>query len=296
MMPVDYSGVLSRFQRLRKLTTEGRNGRPRWVARCPTHEDRNPSLGLWIGRDGQLCCKCFANSKCNFAGIAKAIGTDARDWFPPQEETKRRQLMASAPPVKPVIEATYDYTDQQGNLLYQIVRMKPKTFYARVPNADGGWMNGLDEREKVPYRLHELVTAPADMPIIIVEGEKDAESLRSLNLLSTTNCFGAGKWPFDHGKYLRRRRVVILPDNDPPGQIHAALVAGNALYWGASEVRIVNLPGLPDGGDVTDWLRDGVTATTPAKKKAALIDIIKLMPVYKVESHQTAQTPQARAA
>ena len=54
----------------------------------------------------------------------------------------------------------------------------------------------------------------------------------------------------------RRFPSVILLDADEPGRKHAALVAGSLLA-GAKEVRLVELPRLPEKGDVSDWLDDG---------------------------------------
>src|SRR5262249_7831974 len=52
--------------------------------------------------------------------------------------------------------------------------------------------------------------------------------------------------------------VVILPDNDEPGRKHAKQVA-QALYGIAASIKVVELPGLPPKGDVTDWIWDGGT-------------------------------------
>jgi hypothetical protein len=49
------------------------------------------------------------------------------------------------------------------------------------------------------------------------------------------------------------RNVLILEDNDKAGRkkAHDAAVA---LCGTAKTIRIVRLPGLPDKGDVSDWL------------------------------------------
>src|SRR5205085_10741321 len=59
-------------------------------------------------------------------------------------------------------------------------------------------------------------------------------------------------------KYFDGRRVVILPDNDEAGRKHAREVAAN-LSPVAAEVRILELPGLPPKGDVSDWFASGGT-------------------------------------
>jgi len=50
--------------------------------------------------------------------------------------------------------------------------------------------------------------------------------------------------------------VAILPDNDEPGRKHARDVA-LSLRGIATQVKVVDLPGLPKKGDVSDWLAAG---------------------------------------
>lgn len=168
-----------------------------------------------------------------------------------------KSCTAAAPPQRKApskIAATYDYRDEAGELLMQVVRMEPKTFRQRRPDGDG-WSWSVKGVRPVPYRLPELLAAP-DAVVFVVEGEKDADRLASLGLVGTCNAGGAGKWTDAHATHLSGRRVVILPDNDTAGQAHAQKVL-KSLRGIASDVRIVNLPGLPDKGDVSDWLDAG---------------------------------------
>lgn len=162
-----------------------------------------------------------------------------------------------AAPVKPVIVTTYDYRDASGSLVYQVVRLVPKTFRQRKPDGKGGWSWSIKGVAPVPYRLPELLAAP-DAPVYIVEGEKDADRLASLGVVATCNSGGAGKWLAAHAKHLHGRRVVVLPDNDEAGADHARQVA-RTLEGIAADVRIVALPNLPTKGDVSDWLDAGGT-------------------------------------
>jgi hypothetical protein len=160
-------------------------------------------------------------------------------------------------PARGKIETVYDYTDERGKLLYQVVRYYPKDFRFRRP-VGPGWSWSLGMVRRVPYRLPELLQAAADRPdepIFIVEGEKDVESLRSIALTATTNSGGGGrgKWPKAHNRFFRRLHVVILPDNDVTGRAHAQDVADNLKGYAAT-LRIVELPGLAPKGDVSDWL------------------------------------------
>jgi len=171
------------------------------------------------------------------------------------------------------IVSTYDYRDEAGVLLMQAVRMEPKTFRQRRPDGDG-WAWSVKDVRQVPYRLPELMAAP-DATVYLVEGEKDADRLAALGLVATTNAGGAGKWTAAHSEFLRGRRVVVLPDNDTAGQAHAKKVL-KSLRGIATDVRVVELPGLPEKGDVSDWLDAGGSVET-------LEDMLKEAPAANAE-------------
>ncbi len=156
---------------------------------------------------------------------------------------------------KPRIEATYDYRDETGTLLYQVVRYIPKDFRQRRPNVKG-WLWNLQETRRVLYRLPELLQARPEKTVFVVEGEKDTDNLWDIEAVATTCAQGAGKWRAEYSEALRDRIVVILPDNDDPGRQHAQQVAA-ALHGIAREIRIVELPDLPPKADVSDWLAAG---------------------------------------
>ena len=154
---------------------------------------------------------------------------------------------------KPQIVASYGYTDESGNLLYQVVRYEPKDIRQRVPNGNA-WTYSLNGTRRVLYRLPELVASHGI--VWIVEGEKDADRLATLGLVATTAPMGAGKWRPEYSDSLRGRPVIIIPDNDEPGRDHAKAVR-NALHDVAASVTIFELPNLPPKGDVSDWLNAG---------------------------------------
>jgi hypothetical protein len=151
------------------------------------------------------------------------------------------------------IVAAYDYRDESGTLLYQVVRFEPKDFRQRVPDGKG-WRYSLNGTRRVLYRLPELLAS--DCIVRVVEGEKDADRLASLGLTATTAAMGAGKWLAEYCEVLRGRHVVIIPDNDEPGRKHAEAVR-KALSGIAASVVILELPDLPPKGDVSKWLDAG---------------------------------------
>lgn len=152
------------------------------------------------------------------------------------------------------IVATYDYRNEIGKLLYQVVRFNPKDFRQRTPDGQRGWRWGLNGTAPVLYRLDRLAAAdPTSTLVFLAEGEKDVHSLESMGLLATTAPMGAGKWKSRYNKALQGFHVFILPDNDKPGRKHAENVA-SALVGIAESVTVVQLPDLPPKGDVSDWL------------------------------------------
>ena len=178
------------------------------------------------------------------------------------------------------IENTYDYTDEEGKLKYQVVRYRPKGFAQRHPDGRGGWLWDLKGMKKVPYRLPEVLKAINEgRHVFIVEGEKDADNLVKMGFTATTNSGGAGKWTEEHAKWFEGAEVVIIPDNDEPGRKHARQVA-ESLQGLTKSVKIVDLKGLPLKGDVSDWIEAGGTvlelmelASTTGEYKADIADI-----------------------
>ncbi len=147
---------------------------------------------------------------------------------------------------------TYDYRNEHGDLLFQVVRTRPKRFFVRRPDGQGGWLRGRGSAKPILYNLPNI----QEKPIVgIPEGEKDADRLSFFNFPSTTNPFGAGAWNADLTAQLKRagaRVVVIFEDNDDAGRRHARRVAISCLRAGL-RVRIVRFPKLPAGADVSDW-------------------------------------------
>jgi predicted P-loop ATPase len=152
------------------------------------------------------------------------------------------------------ILATYDYTDATGKLLFQVVRMAPKKFRNRRPDGAGGWLWNLGDTKRVLYHLPAVRKGvETSKQIYICEGEKACDALAArLDVIATCSPLGAGKWRAAYGRDLAGARVIILPDNDEPGEHHATQVA-RSLSGVAASVKVLRLPGLPHKGDPHDW-------------------------------------------
>jgi hypothetical protein len=152
------------------------------------------------------------------------------------------------------VAATYRYDDERGVHLFDVVRYDPKDFRQRA--ADGTWKTA--HIRKVLYRLPKIVAAPTGTLVYVVEGEKDVHRLDAEALFATTNPGGAGKWRDGYSKSLIGKNVVIVPDNDHAGRDHAEMVRASLVRAGV-RCAILYLDGLPEKGDVSDWLDKGNT-------------------------------------
>ena len=240
----------------------GRNGS--FVIQCPAHEDHTPSGSLKeVTPGGDVLIHCHAG--CSFDEIRGALGLPKSAFFANSEgsggsdHSDRRDNGNDSARVRKVV-ATYSYRNLLGVEVFQVVRTEPKGFFQHSPDGRGGYHNSVKNAEMVLYRLTELRAGiTGAKTVFVAEGEKDADAVSALGLVATTNPGGAGKWREQYSATLANADVVILPDNDEPGRRHAQLVA-KALDGKAASVRVLAFPGLPEKGDVSDWLRAGGTA------------------------------------
>lgn len=258
------------LDRLQKVRPSGGG----WVACCPAHDDGTPSLSVHVGRRGDCIVKCHGGSACSVDDIVRAVGLTMRDlfydsapstvpYFPPPPIVRAPKPGAKEKAKLGKLVRAYDYDDANGVMRFQVCRFEPKEFRQRQPLPTGGWKWSLAGIETFLFHLPELIEAIAlERPVYLVEGEKDAENVQRLGAVSTTAPGGAskgqGKWRATYTENLRDAHVVYLPDNDAAGQGQAVRIA-NELVRAAASVRIVNLPGLPPKGDVSDYIEAGGT-------------------------------------
>ncbi|MHC4905015.1 MAG: AAA family ATPase, partial [Planctomycetota bacterium] len=214
-----------------------------YTALCPGHDDNRNSLSVGLGDDGRVLLHCHAG--CSNEAVCKAVGLGLRDLFPTKTTASAGRTIA----------ATYDYADEDGVLLYQKVRYEPKDFRCRVPDGAGGWHWKMNGTRRVLYRLAEVVKSGI---VFVAEGEKDCDLLAGHGYAATCNYDGAGKWDANYNRYFKDKNVYILPDHDEAGRKHAALIY-EQIKPVATDCRIVQLPGLGDRGDVSDFFANGGT-------------------------------------
>jgi hypothetical protein len=67
---------------LAQLEKVKRTGKSNWMACCPAHEDRSPSMTIGEGSEGRVVVRCFAG--CTIEEIVNAVGLGWEPWFPPK--------------------------------------------------------------------------------------------------------------------------------------------------------------------------------------------------------------------
>src|SRR5438094_7834355 len=154
-----------------RLNGQLRGSGPEMRLRCPFHEDRSPSLSVNVDKG---TWKCFAG--CGEGGLIdfemKLSGCD-------REMAKHRIAEVIGEPIfrgngeQP--EATYQYRDAQGAVVFEKLRYPGKRFVQRKPNGKGAYDYKLGDIDKPLYRLPELLVANQ---IMICEGEKDCDNVR----------------------------------------------------------------------------------------------------------------------
>lgn len=216
-----------------------------FVCKCPAHDDRHASLSITQTSDGKLLWKCHAG--CSQDAVFEALKKKGLL----SEPQPRRQSSGPRRIVK-----SFDYHDETGKLLFQVVRFEPKSFAQRIPDPSqrDGWRWGLNGVRPALYRLPEVAKAST---VFIVEGEKDVENLVGLDVCATTSPMGADKWRPWYSQALKGKHLVFIPDNDEPGREHVRHAVADCLAAGAASVRVLHLPDLEEKGDVSDWIAAG---------------------------------------
>jgi hypothetical protein len=300
-----------------------KNGRG-WRAKCPAHEDHNPSLSISTGSVGRVLLHCHAG--CSVEAIVSVIGLKMADLMPERDPPTMKKPPAGkhgggqrTPRVYPTAadavaalarrlgrpSATWTYTDAAGEPVGLAVRWDTpdgKTIRP-IAKVGDGWIVGTMPEPRVPYSLPELLARPGER-VFICEGEKAADAAARLGLLATTSSGGAKAAAKTDWKTLSNRDVVILVDNDAAGEQYGEHVKTILLKLGC-RVRIVRLPGLPTGGDIVDFIegldskddadiRRGVEAL--AEQVASTEPSAALSPVGILYSVDTLTSPESRSA
>lgn len=281
------------LSKLRKVKPNGDNS---WLACCPAHDDRNPSLSVSVGDDGRVLLHCFAG--CSSDAVRAALGlewgdlraepfdaADARTRTPrathsPPRDEPPRPAFGSLDEVRIAYRrqqgapsASWTYRDAGGDPIGEVFRWDTPNGKTIRPAflIDGGW-----QMTYPPVRpLYGMDRIGTERRVFVVEGEKAAERLHALGFPAITSPGGSKAADRADWSPLADREVVILPDADDPGRKYADAVADLVRAEGA-EVGIARLGGLRvgSGDDIVEWIDEvhGGDETAAARDLEALAD------------------------
>lgn len=259
------------------------SGKNKLVARCPWPErhrnrDAAPSFVAFLS-DGKFQCQACGEKGSIFDLYGKVHGLDFKGAI--ADLAKRAGLETSTNHKR--VTGAYVYHDSVGGILYWKERIEPGSkerskefifFHGRgvepgkaycLPPLKRNAFFGRGDCEPVLYRLPEVLAAP---DVIFTEGEMKADRLHDWELTATSLDSGSqSKMTPEMVEQLAGKNVVILPDNDHPGRKYAESIA-RSLINSAASVKIVELPGLPEKGDILDWVK------VSGNDKAKLLELI----------------------
>lgn len=258
-------------------------GRDRYTAQCPAHDDRDPSLSVARGTKGEPKAVLHCHAGCGVGDVLEALHLDPRAlfanytptmatvhhlnhiraWNP--DGTKKQRPKPAAYRLEKV--AHYDYVWPDGTPCARVVKflkidaetgeISGKKAFSQQRWTGATYTNGLDGLDVPVYRADQVAAAvAAGLPVMVCEGEKDAETATAAwGFTATTNPMGAGSWRPHHTEALAGAQVILVADNDQPGRSHATEVAAALRDAGANV--LVRFPA--HGKDLTDHIDAGGT-------------------------------------
>lgn len=221
---------------LRDATGLVRQSGGQWQARCPAHEDRNPSLSV-RPIEGTVLMHCHAG--CELVDVLAALNMTPRDLY---DEPRGDEL------------TRYQYTDAAGRPTRVVHRLDGKRF-----------MQSGDKRVSQLYRLPKVVEAVTfGRTIYLVEGEKDVHAIESLGEVATTAPQGAVNFSKVDVSPLKGARVVAVVDRDATGEKWATQVDQRLSGY----VGSLTFVEAAEGKDAADHIATGRTLAELVERNA----------------------------
>jgi hypothetical protein len=204
----------------------------------------------------------------------------------------------------PRVVADYEYRSEDGTLVRRKRRWEPgfsgrlKSFSWEKTDGRGGWAKCKGDGNPGVLYGSELLPAvrTSGRTVFVVEGEKDCDRGRALNLATVCNPEGAGevgtkpKWKESYSRQLSSLAAVVIADKDGPGRAHAQAVVGSLTAQGSS-VRLLELPG-DSVKDLSDWIaareQEG---KGPAEIRTELDVLVESTPTWRAAAAEKEPAP-----
>lgn len=223
-------------------------GKPDWCINAP---------------EGTICQRIESEHKSGEAGWWHPLEGRRKELAP--SGTNYSSLLSSESKSPKLAPATYGshkpsqiyfYNLADGSPAYRKLRFEKGTLdpdrkqFRFEHWRDGAWYCGRGNYAPSLYRLEQF---KGRKTVYVVEGEKCADALWDFGLLGTCDDSGGRSWHKSLNLHFINKHIVVLPDNDQTGRDFIAMIRKNLLPV-ANSMRVVDLPGLPDKGDIADWL------------------------------------------
>lgn len=256
--------------------------------RCPFHDDKHPSAGIFVGDDKIIRFKCLA---CGIFGDVFDIQSrvEHRPVVDLIREYKKSTMPGDAPPrlfdsieaitatIPGKLEGLYKYTNPDtGNIDLAVWRYIPrageKKCFCQASPRDGKWA-------KCGIRINPLYNRTRvrqSDKIVVVEGEKKVHALYKVGITATTAPGGANSVEKADWTPLAGKEVWLWPDNDSTGI--AAMDRVKSILESLDnkpKLYMINPStlGLTEKGDVVDFL-DTLSDCSVEAQRAAIEDVL----------------------
>lgn len=293
---------------LDQLQIAGADTRRPGAIRCPFHEDTHPSSRVYCDDKGVYRFHCFTcninmdvydvQAKLSNRSPGDVLKELKKDSPPPAKYSALPPLKSENPNEPRVfakisdiealfvgMQAKYVYDDENGAPLlfvYRIVDLATgkKTFQQASP-VERGFVRAAPPKPWPIYRRSSIKDFDA---VVVVEGEKCADTLEAIGIPATTSPCGAGNADNADWSPLAGKTVYLWPDNDPvdkdgnrKGVAHMRRVATLLeelnpppnLFWVDCDAF-----GLPPKGDVVDFL-ELHGGPTPESRQTSICAILE---------------------
>ena len=124
-----------------------------YVALCPAHADRNPSLSVAEADDGKLLIKCFAG--CDATDIVAALGLELSNLYPDWKPRSQRRPVAPKPRPPDWRRTSRDLLDHVDALALRAERLLQAARYLDISDWSDDELNAAMKAVGKGYRDKE---------------------------------------------------------------------------------------------------------------------------------------------
>lgn len=267
--------------------------------KCPFHDDRSPSAGVFQGDDGIWRYRCHScgtkgdvydiEARMTGRPLAEILRENAQD----ATESKNAVRPYPSRPQRPFVdlgaiyglleaqhggrlEALHEYTTVDGQHVQYVIRWRnadgKKTIRPAVKTSAGLELRSPENR--FLYRLPETDKAKT---VVVVEGEAKADILAKYGFTATTSAGGSKAAAKTDWQPLAGKNIILWPDYDTAGMAYADDVR-RILDGLDCKIKIIDPAtlDLPETGDVVDYVQQVKNAgLDDFGVKEALLDVFK---------------------